>query len=147
MAEINLFGSEYTWKIGFSSREISIKLSTMLNRAFSLMPDKKQFGVELSLVRDGSMIAYNKTAMHCVGPTNILSFPIPDSSLSLCKSGTTEFASLVLSVDAVCREAKLFRQTIQKHTLHLLAHGVGHLMGFEHCPKMFIFCDNIAKNL
>jgi len=144
---IRLYGMENAWLLPLSPAELRERLSRMLAAAFAELPGHALFDVELVLVRDGSMAACNRSAMNCTGPTNILSFPVAggqgkpqaDASLPL------PIASLVLSVDTLRREAVLFHQSPQNHLLRLLAHGIGHLMGFQHSPQMFFFCDNILK--
>ena len=147
---IRIYGKEYAWKLPLTPMEIQQYLGHMLVSAFAAHPDHPAFDVELLLVRDGSMGQFNQESMHCTGPTNILSFPITEKTEertlpASCPGMPRPVASLVLSVDAVQRESSLFRQDPARHLLRLLAHGIGHLMGYQHGPKMFNFCNNLLN--
>jgi probable rRNA maturation factor len=87
-------------------------------------------GLELSCVRDGEMAEYNERFMHCPGPTNVLSFP----------SGTLQedgfLGQIVLGVETLDREARLYGQDPEEHLVRLLAHAVLHLAGHEHGETM-----------
>lgn len=114
-------------------RELEGRLRAMLETAYS-----GEVELDLLLVRDGEMAVCNKTYMNCPGPTNILSFPLeepPSDSDPVARLG-----SLVLSVDVLRREARLYGQNPEEHCLRLLAHGLGHLSGFDHGPEMDAFC-------
>ena len=80
--------------------------------------------------------------MGCHGPTNVLSFPLDES---LAETGDddapVQLGGLVLSVDALHREALLYGQDVREHCLRLLAHGLGHLAGYDHGPEMDGLCE------
>lgn len=107
--------------------------------------------VEILLVRDSAMAVANARFMGCAGPTNVLSFPDEAGNPvfgALAKKGTIPpdpCGSLLLSVDTVRREARLFGKKTEDHSLFLLAHGLGHLAGYEHGPEMDYFCSNLLK--
>ena len=44
--------------------------------------------------------------------------------------------SLALSVDTLRREAFLYGQPVDEHAVRLLAHGLAHLLGYDHGPAM-----------
>ena len=82
---------------------------------------------DLALLDDAGMEALHAKSCGCVGPTNILAFPDP-SGRSL--------GSLALSVDTLERECFLYGQEPLDHCVHLLAHGLAHLLGHDHGPAM-----------
>ncbi len=86
--------------------------------------------VELQVVRDGVIAAANRRYMGSAGPTNVLSFP----------GGEDMAGMLVLSADTVQREALLYGQEPAEHCVRLLAHGMGHLLGYDHGPEMDALC-------
>ena len=140
-------GREHAWLLPLAVPELRQALAAML-RSARRHSASAPASVELLLVRDGEMSGCNRDAMGCVGPTNILSFPPADAeegSPELCGSLPQMPGSLILSVDAVCREAFLFRQEPQEHLLRLLSHGMGHLCGLDHGPEMDSLCDNILN--
>lgn len=140
-------GKEHAWRLPLDVQALRQVLAAMLGAA-QRHSASAPASVELLLVRDGEMATYNKDAMNCVGPTNILSFPPGDAEPGDLEPGESlpqMPGSLILSVDAVCREAFLFRQPPQDHLLRLLAHGMGHLCGLDHGPEMDSLCDNILN--
>ncbi len=130
---LNLSGKNLFWLMPLGRRELERRLQIMLETAFS-----GEVELDLLLVRDGEMSAYNQTYMGCTGPTNILSFPLKEQ---FCETtDVTCLGSLVLSVDMLHREAFLYGQEPDEHCMRLLAHGLGHLAGFDHGPEMEAFC-------
>lgn len=55
-------------------------------------------------------------------PTNVLSFP----------GGGAHLGDIVLARQTVAREAKAQGKTLRAHAVHLLVHGVLHLLGYDH---------------
>ena len=90
----------------------------------------EQLDVELIVAGDGDIAEVNARNLGCSGPTNILSFPGDGASLG----------TLFLSADTLEREAVLYGQDVEEHAVRLLAHGMGHIMGFDHGTEMDEFC-------
>ncbi len=90
-----------------------------------------ELDVELIVAGDGDIAGVNARNLGCSGPTNILSFPGDGASLG----------TLFLSADTMEREAVLYGQDVEEHARRLLAHGMGHIMGFDHSPEMDDFCE------
>ncbi len=133
---LNLSGGELCWRLPFCRTELRRALAAMLGAVGSGPAE-----LDLVLVRDGAMSAYNLRYMGCHGPTNVLSFPLDES---LAETGDddapVQLGGLVLSVDALRREALLYGQDVRGHCLRLLAHGLGHLAGYDHGPEMDGLC-------
>ena len=127
---LNLSGGNLCWRLPFCRTELRQALEVMLHAA-----DAGETELDLVLVRDGAMAVCNRTYMQCHGPTNVLSFPMDEE---LGKE--TELGSLVLSVDTLHRECLLYGQDPREHCLRLLAHGLGHLAGYDHGPEMDNLC-------
>lgn len=156
--------------------------------------------LDLFLVSDKEIAAYNKKYMNCVGATNILSFPntsheevkdlytkhvhnntkntniyhkndivfsplqnpfkqytnthtnsvansvansvVADKS-KVCR---TNLGILALSINTLERETQLFGQKIHEHIVRLLAHGLVHLLGFDHGNDMQELTDLLEDN-
>lgn len=56
-------------------------------------------------------------------PTNVLSFPSDEPG---------ELGDLLLAYETIAREAQAQGKTIKAHTMHMLVHGVLHLLGYDH---------------
>ena len=68
-------------------------------------------------------------------PTNVLSFPFADGEAAACAAdsgGPIMLGDVVLAFDTVTREADEQAKSPRDHTLHLVVHGVLHLMGYDH---------------
>jgi len=85
-----------------------------------------EWQLSLRIVDDREMAELNGQYMGCLGPSNVLSFPGDEDWLG----------DLVLSVETLVRECRLYNQDPHEYTVRLLAHGLLHLMGHDHGPKM-----------
>lgn len=72
----------------------------------------------------------NETYRHKAGPTNVLAFPseLPESlALDIPFLG-----DVVVSMDVLLEESQKLGRTVEAHALHLIAHGILHLLGYDH---------------
>lgn len=118
--------------------ELRAVLSAMLEACGS--PD---LPVELSLVDDARIAAHNSRFLGCPGPTNILSFPAPESVDG--ETGEAPAAALMLSISTLRRECLLYGQSPEEHALRLLAHGVVHILGHDHGGEMERLCRHAEE--
>jgi probable rRNA maturation factor len=82
----------------------------------------------LRIVNEAESAALNETYRHKPGPTNVLSFPFdapPEVDSSL-------LGDIVICAPVVLREAVVQGKTPEAHWAHLVAHGVLHLLGYDH---------------
>lgn len=91
--------------------------------------------VALRIVDDMEIAALNAEFMGCLGPTNILSFPEEISDL-FGAGRAVRLGDLVLSAETVLREAFFYNQPYHEYIVRLLAHGLLHLMGYDHGSDM-----------
>lgn len=96
----------------------------------------EELSVQLIVGSDGDIAEVNARNLGCSGPTNILSFPGDGASLG----------TLFLSADTLEREAVLYGQDAESHAIRLLAHGMGHIAGFDHGPEMEDFCTYLEES-
>jgi probable rRNA maturation factor len=65
------------------------------------------------------------------GPTNVLSFPVEDSYPS--QAGCTHpLGDIILAYETVLCESEEQGKRFQDHVMHLIVHGVLHLVGYDH---------------
>ena len=57
-----------------------------------------------------------------------------------------ELGTLFLSADTLERESVLYGQDAAEHARRLLAHGMGHILGFDHGPDMDEFCAYLEES-
>lgn len=71
-------------------------------------------------------------------PTNVLSFALSDGEDAAPPRGPGEpvmLGDVVLAYETVTREAREQSKSSHDHTLHLVVHGVLHLMGYDHVTE------------
>ncbi len=117
----------------FSRREAEQEVRRLLD-----LFDLEGFGLELHLTGDREIAELNQRFLGLTGPTNVLSFPAEEEGF---------LGSIVLSMQAVNREAHLYGQSERGHFLRLVAHSILHLAGYEHGPLMDELTENAVLSL
>ena len=82
----------------------------------------------LRIVNEAESAALNETYRHKPGPTNVLSFPFespPEVDSAL-------LGDIVICAPVALREAVVQGKSPEAHWAHLVAHGVLHLLGYDH---------------
>lgn len=72
----------------------------------------------------------NETYRHKSGPTNVLAFPseLPETlALDIPFLG-----DVVVSMDVLLEESTKLDRSVEAHAMHLIAHGILHLLGYDH---------------
>lgn len=98
--------------------------------------------LDLELATDARVSRLNQEFLGCSGPTNVLSFPARDFFQGVAddetngKDAEEYLGQLILAPETLRREAFLYGQPLELHTLRLLAHGLTHLAGHDHGPLM-----------
>lgn len=78
-------------------------------------------------------------------PTNVLSF---SSDFEGSGDGAVHLGDVVLAYQVVRDEAKSQKKSIPEHTLHLVLHGLLHLLGFDHdTPEKALEMETFEKSL
>jgi len=80
--------------------------------------------IAILLADDARLAALNSAFRGKEGPTNVLSFP--------AAPGAAELGDVALAFGVCAREAAEQGKTLGHHLLHLTAHGVLHLLGYDH---------------
>lgn len=89
--------------------------------------------VALLLTNDAEVKSLNKIWRGKSTPTNVLSFPaLPESSPP---GGPVFLGDIVMALETLEHEAKDQGKDIEAHAVHLMVHGVLHLLGFDHMDK------------
>ncbi len=82
-------------------------------------------GVVVLLTDDTEVAELNSQYRGKAGPTNVLSFPAPANPLG-------HLGDLALAFGVCRREAEAQAKPLAHHLQHLVAHGVLHLVGYDH---------------
>ena len=92
--------------------------------------------VAVRLTDDAEVRTLNAQYRHKDKPTNVLSFPMVQADLldGLANSddGEALLGDIVLAAETVRTEAMAKSITVRDHVSHLIAHGMLHLLGYDH---------------
>ena len=109
------------------SSELELKLE-LLAKHVLFDHDKKELKVNLKLVSSKEMMKLNEEFREKISDTNVLSFPVAEEIQKI--SG--ELGDIAISIPYVQTELKSLNRDLDDHMMHLLAHGILHLLGFDH---------------
>ena len=84
--------------------------------------------INLRILDDNKMKKLNHQFRNKNNTTNVLSFPSDDISIRHTKN----IGDIAISLEYVEREAKEEGKTFEDHMIHMLAHGVYHILGYDH---------------
>ncbi len=120
--------------IWINNRQRSVALNTPLvkKQARRMMAYLGCQDSELSVVfvHDERMRSLNRTYRCKDRPTNILAFPQCQTYEG--EPQTLLLGDVVISLPTAAREAHELRQTLEERVVFLLAHGLLHLLGYDH---------------
>jgi probable rRNA maturation factor len=111
--------------------DIEKPLNNKLNRVVSTILDQEKMSdcvINLRLLNDKEMKKLNMQFRQKDKTTNVLSFPNDDISVKQTKN----IGDIAISVEYVKAEAKKEGKTFDDHIIHMLAHGVYHILGYDH---------------
>ena len=111
--------------------DIEKPLDNKLNKIVSTILDQEKMSdcvINLRLMNDKEMRKLNMQFRQKDKTTNVLSFPNDDISVTQTKN----IGDIAISVEYVKAEAKKEGKTFDDHIIHMLAHGVYHILGYDH---------------
>ena len=111
--------------------DIEKPLDNKLNKIVSTILDQEQMSdcvINLRLLNDKEMRKLNMQFRQKDKTTNVLSFSNDDISVKQTKN----IGDIAISVEYVKAEAKKEGKTFDDHIIHMLAHGVYHILGYDH---------------
>jgi probable rRNA maturation factor len=83
--------------------------------------------ISILLTDDAQIQELNKNFRGKDQPTNVLSFPSNET-----RAGVRFYGDVALAFETLLREAREEEKRVDAHLSHLAAHGVLHLLGFDH---------------
>jgi len=89
---------------------------------------KRESVVNLKIVGNAEMQQLNKEFRNKDRATNVLSFTNDD----LSKDVTKNIGDIAISYDFVKQEAKDHGKSFSDHVIHMLVHGIYHILGYDH---------------
>ncbi len=99
--------------------------------------DPNAYDVALLAADDARIAALNADFRARPQPTNVLSWPSEDRAADQdgahpAKATTPELGDIALAYETCQAEAKEQKKPLDQHILHLIVHGVLHLLGYDH---------------
>ena len=107
------------------------ELIAKLNLAFEVLSDDEDLSdktINIKIVNNEEMINLNKQFRKKESSTNVLSFTNQDIS----KSITGNLGDIAINYDFIKKESKEQGKTFDDHIIHMLIHGIYHILGFDH---------------
>lgn len=107
------------------------ELIAKLNLAFEVLSDDEDLSdktINIKIVNNEEMINLNKQFRKKESSTNVLSFKNQDIS----KSITGNLGDIAINYDFIKKESKEQGKTFDDHIIHMLIHGIYHILGFDH---------------
>jgi len=119
-------------KIKIDSRKLKSNIAKMLKIAG--YPD---FDIGLLLTTNRTIRAYNKKYRKKDKPTDILSFPFhgdlkAGQKITISSSDDKNLGDIIISLEYAEDDARAQSRSLMEHVTMLLAHGIAHLLGYEH---------------
>ena len=111
--------------------DIEKPLNNKLTKIVSTILEQEKMSdcvINLRLLNDKEMKKLNMQFRQKDKTTNVLSFPNDDISLKQTKN----IGDIAISVEYVKAEARKEGKTFDDHIIHMLAHGVYHILGYDH---------------
>ena len=106
-------------------------LNNKLDKIVSIILDEEKMSdcvINLRLLDDKEMKKLNMQFRQKATTTNVLSFPNDDVSVKQTKN----IGDIAISLEYVKAEAEKEGKTFDDHIVHMLAHGVYHILGYDH---------------
>tara|TARA_S200000501_G_scaffold289872_1_gene274764 strand:- start:4904 stop:5353 length:450 start_codon:yes stop_codon:yes gene_type:complete len=117
---------------------ISNSLNTKLKSVFKTIcieENLSEISINLRIINDKEMTELNRKFRNKDSSTNVLSFTNEDIS----KTITGNLGDIAINYDYLERESKEQSKSFDDHMIHMLVHGIYHILGFDHKN------DEIAK--
>ena len=110
---------------------IEDKLIDKLNDAFTIICDEEKLSecsLNIKILNDHEMKNLNNKFRNKDSSTNVLSFTNKDIS----KEVTGNIGDIAINYEYVQRESKEYNKSFDSHMIHMLIHGIYHILGFDH---------------
>ena len=109
------------------SADLEKKLNLMAEHVLS---DQKEdiLNINLKFVSSFEMKKLNKDFRNKSLDTNVLSFPASKQIQEIFG----ELGDIAMSIPYIKTESQNLNRDVEDHMMHLLAHGILHLLGFDH---------------
>lgn len=110
--------------------------------------EEKIIEVSIALVSEQEIQRINKEYRGKNKVTDVLSFHEYSRKQDIESEMKKQFflGELILCYDYIARAAQEDRVSLEQEMAYILSHGILHLLGFRHSPKMFAIQDRISES-
>ena len=139
---INLENASAKWKNAFPKYRKKIEHAAacaFLNAKKPAAFKERNFEINILLTTDSNVKKLNKNYRGKDSATNVLSFPqinlngFKKADLAIFPiQSYIPLGDIVLANELIKKEAKQQGKTFEDHVVHLIVHGVLHLLGYDH---------------
>lgn len=107
-------------------------LLNKFTQAFKLISKEedldKNASINIKIIKNKEMLNLNNHFRNKESSTNVLSFTNEDIS----KSITGNLGDIAINYDYILEESNEQNKTFDDHMIHMLIHGIYHILGFDH---------------
>lgn len=107
-------------------------LLNKFTQAFKLISKEEDLdndaSINIKIIKDKEMLNLNNHFRNKESSTNVLSFTNEDIS----KSITGNLGDIAINYDYILEESNEQNKTFNDHMIHMLIHGIYHILGFDH---------------
>ena len=107
-------------------------LLNKFTQAFKLISKEEDLddnaSINVKIIKDKEMLNLNNHFRNKETSTNVLSFTNEDIS----KSITGNLGDIAINYDYILEESNEQNKTFNDHMIHMLIHGIYHILGFDH---------------
>ena len=116
------------------------KIFSKINFLINEKTKEKKLYLSFLITNNEEISEINKKYRNKPYATNILSFPSNEfqtliTNKEKIKKNEIYFGDIVISMEKIILEAFEEKKKVQDHFLHLITHGILHLIGYEHGSK------------
>ncbi len=118
----------------FSSIPASDKIQQWIDTSIQTVPiilNPIRHSLTIRFIDENESASLNEQFRHKKGPTNVQAFP--DESIEGFESDS--LGDLAICVPLLIQEASNQQKTTEAHFVHLIVHGLLHLLGYDHQEK------------
>lgn len=132
---------------------VDIDLLTALAEKMIKALKYEDFDLGILLTTNRSIRIFNRDYRHKDKPTDILSFPYhpalrPGERINPVTQDDKNLGDIIISLEYVQHKAPEWGRSFQEHLVALLAHGIAHLLNYDHqTDEEFAQMQKVEKKL
>lgn len=128
--DLNIDYAQWQGVIDASIKDIEKAIDLTIE---AVVKEKAQFEISILFTSDEAIQKLNKDYRQKDAPTNVLSFPQIEKFSDIKKmQSPVMLGDIILAWETISWEAAQQEKVLAHHIIHLIVHGMMHLLGFDH---------------